>query len=65
MHACLQVVFYEYIKTATCVRLEDPWIQAYHQLNNYVRFCELLVRVATGLKRVELVTKTAEARFQE
>eukprot|EP00730_Choanoeca_flexa_P004522 TRINITY_DN11721_c0_g2_i2.p1 TRINITY_DN11721_c0_g2~~TRINITY_DN11721_c0_g2_i2.p1 ORF type:complete len:249 (+),score=32.21 TRINITY_DN11721_c0_g2_i2:177-923(+) len=60
-----EVIFYQCIRTATEVRLEDPFIAAMHQLHNYVRFCELLVRVATNLKTIKLDTRVAEARWKD
>ncbi|XP_015119703.1 MIT domain-containing protein 1 [Diachasma alloeum] len=42
--------------TVTHVRIEDPYIRAYHQCLNLVRLCELAVQKCTSLSRVSLIT---------
>ena len=39
----------------TEVRVEDPYVRTHHQIQNFVRLCELLVHVAT-MKRIKLLT---------
>ncbi|XP_030033410.2 MIT domain-containing protein 1-like [Manduca sexta] len=38
------------------VIVEDPYIRSFHQCQNFLRLCELLVRSCPNLKHVELVT---------
>ncbi|KAK7097718.1 MIT domain-containing protein 1-like [Littorina saxatilis] len=40
----------------TSVEVEDPYIRSTHQIYNFLRFCELLVRKKTSLKRILLIT---------
>lgn len=46
------------------VEIEDPYIRAYHQCQNFTRFCELLVRKCSKLKMIQLVT-TADGKEQQ
>jgi ATP-dependent Lon protease len=48
-------VFGEYLVGAKRVVVEDPYIRTQHQVQNFVRLCELLVRQGT-VREVELVT---------
>jgi len=38
------------------VRIEDPYIRSHHQIVNFLRCCELLVRMCTNLKQIRLLT---------
>ena len=40
----------------TYVRIEDPYIRAFHQCQNLVRLCELAVTKCHALSRISLVT---------
>ncbi|KAL3071198.1 hypothetical protein niasHS_011477 [Heterodera schachtii] len=40
----------------TEVHVEDPWLANYHQLVNLVKFCELLVRKCSNVRRISLQT---------
>lgn len=40
----------------TSVEIEDPYIRSIHQVYNFLRFCELLVRKKSSLKRILLIT---------
>jgi ATP-dependent Lon protease len=48
-------MFGEYLVGAKRVVVEDPYIRTQHQIQNFVRLCELLVRQGT-VREVELVT---------
>lgn len=40
----------------TTVEIEDPYIRTVHQINNFLRFCELLVKKKSSLKKIILTT---------
>lgn len=40
----------------TKVNVEDPYIRSNHQMYNFLRFCELLVKTCSNLKHIALVT---------
>jgi ATP-dependent Lon protease len=44
-----------YLFGAKAVVIEDPYIRLQHQIQNFVRFCELLVK-AGSIKKIDLVT---------
>lgn len=44
-----------YLKGATSMVVEDPYIRHSHQIQNFVRFCEVLVR-AGSIRKVQLIT---------
>ncbi len=48
-------VFGDYLKGATLVYVEDAYIRIPHQIQNFVRFCELLVKTG-GVRQIELLT---------
>lgn len=48
-------IFSPYLQGATAVTVEDPYIRAPHQVSNFVRFCESVVRAAT-IRSVTLIT---------
>lgn len=48
-------LFGEYLVGVKRVVVEDPYIRLQHQIQNFVRFCELLVRQGT-VKDIELIT---------
>jgi len=48
-------IFGDYLKDAKKVIIEDPYIRLQHQIQNFVRFCELLVRQGT-VRQIELIT---------
>ena len=43
----------------TWVEVEDPYIRARHQLHNFVRFCELVVRRCRKITRIHLTTTSS------
>ncbi|XP_017783624.1 PREDICTED: MIT domain-containing protein 1-like isoform X1 [Nicrophorus vespilloides] len=51
-------LFSEYLNSEVRkVQIEDPYIKAHHQVQNLVRFCELLVSKCKNLKEIKLLTK--------
>ena len=48
-------IFGTYLSDARAVTVEDPYIRAPHQINNFLRFCEEVVRVST-IRRIVLKT---------
>jgi ATP-dependent Lon protease len=49
-------LFAAYLHGATAVTVDDPYIMKPHQVANFLRFCELLVRLGT-VRTVKLVTR--------
>ena len=49
-------IFKDYIAGAKELRIEDPYIRQHHQIVNFLRFCETVVRLAKP-KKITLVTK--------
>jgi len=41
-------LFGEYLKGAKEITVEDPYIRVPHQISNFLRFCELVVKVGTA-----------------
>jgi len=48
-------IFLPYLRGATKVEIEDPYIRASHQISNFIRFCELLVR-SSDIQSIKLNT---------
>ena len=48
-------IFGPYFQGAQTIRIEEPYIRAPHQIQNFVRFCETAVKAVT-VKRIELTT---------
>lgn len=38
------------------VKVEDPYVRSFHQCQNFVRFCEVLVKRCKNLKTISLLT---------
>nr|XP_060625761.1 MIT domain-containing protein 1 [Anolis sagrei ordinatus] len=54
-------LFQEYLnETVTEVWVEDPYIRHVHQLYNFLRFCEMLVKGRCKVKRIHLLTSYDE-----
>lgn len=49
----------------TSVRVEDPYIRAHHQVVNFLKLCELLVRDCPRLASLHLLTGRCPQQFQE
>ncbi|MFN8469250.1 MAG: BREX system Lon protease-like protein BrxL [Caldilineaceae bacterium] len=50
-----ETIMADYLAGATKVRVEDPYIRAGYQLQNFVRFCEMIVSHST-IRHIQLVT---------
>ena len=50
-----ETIFGPYLKDAEQITIEDPYIRAHHQIVNFLRFCEVAVRLARP-KKILLVT---------
>jgi ATP-dependent Lon protease len=50
-----ETIFGPYLKDADQIMVEDPYIRAHHQIVNFLRFCEVVVRLARP-KKILLVT---------
>ncbi len=44
-----------YLKGAKSITIEEPYIRAHHQIQNFVRFCETALKVGT-IKKISLTT---------
>jgi len=44
-----------YVATAKTVRIEDPYVRMPHQIQNFVRFCESIIKLS-AIKKIHLVT---------
>jgi ATP-dependent Lon protease len=50
-----ETIMGSYLKGARSVLIEDPYIRLPHQIHNFVRFCEMLLKVGT-VREINLVT---------
>ncbi len=48
-------IFLPYLRGATKVDIDDPYIRSNHQIGNFIRFCELIAR-STEVKSIRLKT---------
>lgn len=48
-------IFGPYLSGATSIEIEDPYIRANHQVHNFVRFCEMVLK-HVAVKKITLVT---------
>ncbi|XP_036429461.1 MIT domain-containing protein 1 isoform X1 [Colossoma macropomum] len=56
-----ETLFKPYIKEGlTEVWVEDPYIRHVHQLYNFVRFCEMLLKAKCNVKKIHLLTSQDE-----
>ncbi|XP_026151920.1 MIT domain-containing protein 1 isoform X2 [Mastacembelus armatus] len=56
-----EVLFKPYISSAlTEVWVEDPYIRHIHQLYNFLRFCEMLLKASCNVQRIHLLTSQDE-----
>ncbi|XP_024599629.1 MIT domain-containing protein 1 isoform X1 [Neophocaena asiaeorientalis asiaeorientalis] len=59
-------LFQEYLnETVTEVWIEDPYIRHTHQLYNFLRFCEMLVKRPCKIKTIHLLTSLDEGSGKE
>lgn len=56
-------IFGPYLQAVKEVVVEDPYIRVTHQIQNFVRFCETLLKAPT-IKKITLVT-TSESKAQQ
>ncbi|MFH2063618.1 MAG: BREX system Lon protease-like protein BrxL [Pseudomonadota bacterium] len=50
-----EVIIGPYLKGAKEIIVEDPYIRATHQIQNFIRFCETIVKHAT-IRKINLIT---------
>jgi ATP-dependent Lon protease len=50
-----ELIMAPYLAGARFVEIDDPYIRAPHQISNFVRFCETLVKVPT-IRSIKLIT---------
>ncbi|KAM7407181.1 hypothetical protein PAMA_003083 [Pampus argenteus] len=59
-----EALFKPYISSAlTEVWVEDPYIRHTHQLYNFLRFCEMLLKASCKVKRIHLLTSQDEVGY--
>ncbi|KAK2712288.1 MIT domain-containing protein 1-like [Artemia franciscana] len=52
-----QSVFGRFLsESVLTIDVEDPYIRTFHQLQNFVRFCEVVCRLCPNLKKISLIT---------
>jgi ATP-dependent Lon protease len=49
-------IFGDYLGGAKTVTVEDPYIRAPHQIANFVRFCETVIRAAPTVRCINVIT---------
>ena len=59
-----ETVFGSYLKGVDKIVLEDPYIRQNHQISNFVKFCELLVKVG-DTRKIKLITSSDDAYQEE
>jgi ATP-dependent Lon protease len=50
-----ETIFGPYFSGAKSIEIEDPYIRMPHQIQNLVRFCEVIIKVSS-IKRIDLIT---------
>ncbi|XP_019311338.1 MIT domain-containing protein 1 isoform X2 [Panthera pardus] len=59
-------LFQEYLnETVTEVWIQDPYIRQIHQLYNFLRFCEMLIKRPCKVKTIHLLTSLDEGSGKE
>ncbi|XP_040849722.1 MIT domain-containing protein 1 isoform X4 [Ochotona curzoniae] len=59
-----ETLFQEYLtESVTEVWIEDPYIRQTHQLYNFLRFCEMLIKKPCKVKTIHLVTSLDKQGF--
>jgi ATP-dependent Lon protease len=58
-------VFGDYLVSASQVKIEDPYIRQKHQITNFIRFCELLVKIGDCKKLILVTSADDEAQTKE
>jgi ATP-dependent Lon protease len=49
-------IFGPYLVGASVVTIEEPYVRAPHQISNFVRFCETVLKSAPTIRRVHLIS---------
>ena len=63
---CYKTVFCSYLdESVKDVEVEDPYIRSFHQINNFLRFCEMLVMECPNLKKICLLTTKDDNNSQQ
>jgi ATP-dependent Lon protease len=50
------LIFGPYLVGARAVTIEEPYVRAPHQIENFVRFCETVVKAAQTVRRIHLIS---------
>eukprot|EP01114_Cavostelium_apophysatum_P017599 TRINITY_DN5276_c0_g1_i1.p1 TRINITY_DN5276_c0_g1~~TRINITY_DN5276_c0_g1_i1.p1 ORF type:complete len:354 (+),score=54.31 TRINITY_DN5276_c0_g1_i1:83-1063(+) len=59
-------LFGEFLRTNyNEVLIEDPYIRSTHQIYNFLRFCELVVKSNSGVQRIRLITTANDDKDKE
>ncbi|XP_053444344.1 MIT domain-containing protein 1 [Nycticebus coucang] len=59
-------LFQEYLnETVTEVWIDDPYIRQIHQLHNFLRFCEILIKRSSKVKIIHLLTSLDKGNGKE
>ena len=61
---CYESIVGPYLNTVKEVVVEDPYIRITHQIQNFVRFCETVLKTAT-VKKITLVTSSDSKAQQD
>ena len=57
-------VFGSYLKGVDKIVIEDPYIRQNHQISNFVKFCELSVKIG-DVQQIKLITSSDDAYQEE
>lgn len=47
------------------VTIEDPYIRAFHQVQNLIKFSEMLIKHCSNLKRIKLITTQSDSESEQ
>lgn len=56
-------IFQPYLAGATKVAVDDPYIRTNHQIGNFIRFCELIVR-SSDIRTIKLTTGAEDSAHE-
>ena len=59
-----ETVFGPYLKGVDKIIIEDPYIRQNHQISNFVKFCELAVKIG-DVQQIKLITSSDDAYQEE
>ena len=59
-----ETVFGPYLKGVDKIIIEDPYIRQNHQISNFVKFCELAVKIG-DVQQIKLITSSDYAYQEE